>query len=449
MPRSRCRRWSKAVVFIVALLSAQIVLYQALEPDTAHAQAPEPLKMTFMNVSSSGGERAHEQLRSILETNPNVQVYDDADVVPRLDDYALSLKILRKGELRQKYRARIRRMLRAQGLEGLFLIDVYSRGRKMQIVVIGPDGVELLDVERAIKNGKPTDKQAIDVLQDGFGVLGPEVLAFREANPAEEDTQDPPEEPDDATVNKALPSPDEPRLGSLKRRLELGVGVFVGRRQMEVKEGDTPQDFKLQHGSPFVGASVRVDGIATSLSQGQAALSLSFFGSYAQFTTIFFDNDTNAKQELSSSFSRVGAEAGYLRELSAKFLLDGYAGAEVISLTIAKNAFYTGNRYVMARAGAGLGIRLGDETTLRPHVGILPVFTADNSGGAFGASPFSLGYEAGVRLSFSLTESLFVQANYAFQYLAPEFPEPSAIIGVPTSSSDLVHTGNLLIGLSL
>lgn len=439
---------------MVALLSTQVLIYALDEPACAMAQAPAPLKMTLINVSTSGGERVHEQLRGILEENPNVQVFDDAEIKARLEDYALDLKILRKGDLRKKYKARIRRMLKTQGLEGLFLVDVYSRGRKLQLVVIGPEGAEIVDLERGVRNGQATNKQAIEVLQKAFAALGPEVLAYREAHPdpgAEATEPEEPEEPDpsEEELRAALEAAKRRAQGNLARKIDLGVGVFIGRRNMEVKEGDTPEDFRLEHGSPFVGVGVRADAIATTFSEGHAALGIGFFGAYSQFTTIFYDVDTNGKQELSSSFSRFGGELSYLRSLSPRFVLDGYAGAELISLTIAKNAFYTGNRYVMGRAGVGVGLRLGQEATLRPHVGVLPVFSADNSGGAFGSSPLSFGYEAGARLNFSLTESLFVQANYTFQYLAPTFPEPSAIIGVATSSTDLVHTGNLLFGLSL
>lgn len=439
---------------VVALLSAQVVTYTLDAPASARAQAPAPLKMTLINVSTSGGERAHEQLRSILEENPNVQVFDDAEIKARLEDYALDLKILRKGDLRKKYKARIRRMLKAQGLEGLFLVDIYSRGSKLQLVVIGPEGAEIVDLERGVRNGQATNKQSIEILQKAFGALGPEVLAYRDANPdpsSEEPEEADPLEPDpsEEELRKELEAAKRRAQGNLSRKLDLGVGVFIGRRNMEVKEGDTAEDFRLEHGSPFVGVGVRGDAIATTFSEGHAALGVGVFGNYAQFTTIFYDMDTNGKQELSSSFSRFGAELSYIRSLSPRFLIDGYAGAELISLTIATNAFYTGNRYVMGRAGVGVGLRLGQDATLRPHVGILPVFSADNSGGAFGSSPLSFGYEAGARLNFSLTESFFVQANYTFQYLAPDFPEPSAVIGAPTSSTDLVHTGNLLFGLSL
>ena len=446
---SRCAALRLSLRLLCALWIG-LVCHGAWTPAAVYAQAPEPLRMTLFNASLSGGERVHEQLKDLLAENPNVQLIEDEDLAPKLEDYALSMKLLRKGDQRQKHQSRLRRMLRAQSLEGFFVVDVFSRGRKLQVVVIGPDGQELADIQRALQGGKLSRKEALEVLQEAFGALGPEVLAYREANPASPAQADSPGDPtpgDDQL--QAQLAPPSAAAQTLERGLELGVGVFVGRRDMSTTQGDSPQDFRLQHSSPFVGAGARVDALALTFEQGQAALGVSLFGAYAQFKTIFYDVDTNLRQELSSSFSRVGAEALYQRAFGPRFLGDLYAGAELISLTIARNAFYTGNRYASGRAGLGLGLRLGDEARLRVHGGLLPVFSADNSGGAFGPSPLSVGLEAGARFSFALTERLFVQINYTFERLTPEYPEPTATIGVPTSSSDLLHTGHLMLGLSL
>lgn len=415
----------------------------------AHAQDKSPLKMTMLNVSEGGGGKSHKKIKNVLLDNDNVRYVDEDRISGRLDRYAMNMKVLRKSELRQRFKSRIKRMLKKEGLEGIFLLDVYNRGRKLQLVVIGPEGDELANLKRKIRGGVISNDQTYSLLNKAFRALGPAVLKARKNEAA-----DVPDEPKKTTKKKRtgdIEKKDEPpaQPGELARGLELGVGVFVGRRAMEVKEGDGPNDFRLEHGSPFVGAGLRLDAIATTFSDNTAALGVTLFGAYAQFSTIFFDQDTNERQELSSTFTRVGAELKYINGFSPKFLLDVYGGAELISLTIAPNAFYTGNRYISARAGLGLNFKFGEDALLRAHGGVLPVFSADNSGGAFGQSPLSFGYEAGARLNFNISESFFVQLNYTFQLLQPEYPEPSEPIGVATQSTDIMHTGNVLFGLAL
>lgn len=434
---------------LTLILSSVLGLVSLSATSTAFAQDKSPLKMTMLNVSEGGGAKSHKKIKNVLLDNDNVRYVDEDRLSGRLDRYSVSLKLLRKTELRDRFQKRLGRMIKKEGLEGLFLVDVYNRGRKFQLVVLGPDGEELANITRKIRGGVISNSQSFKVLNTAFRALGPKVLASRNRAAAEEESkkvQKPKKSTDGNVADKTeLPA----KKGDLERGLELGVGVFVGRRAMEVKEGDGPNDFKLEHGSPFVGAGLRLDAIAASFSDGKAALGITAFGAYAQFSTIFFDQDTNERQELSSAFTRVGAELRYMNALTAKFILDLYGGAELLSLTIAPNSFYTGNRYISGRAGIGANFRFGDDALLRGHAGVVPVFSADNSGGAFGKSPTSIGYEAGARLNFNISDSFFVQLNYTFQLLQPEYPEPSAPIDVPTESTDVMHTGNVLFGLSL
>ncbi len=136
--------------------------------------------------------------------------------------------------------------------------------------------------------------------------------------------------------------------------------------------------------------------------------------------------------------------------MSSFFFLDLFAGAELMRLTIEPNRLYTGTSYVMGRAGLGVSFRFGEGARLRLHGGATPIFTASNSAGAFGASPLSVGLEGGARLAFTLIEGTFLELNYTFQRMTPEFPDPVPDLGGPkvsTAAQDMLHTGNALLGL--
>ena len=412
----------------------------------------------MLNVSEKGASKAHRKIKDVLSENENVEYKNDRKLIARLDDYALNTKILQKGSLRKKFRKRIRRMLKEEELEGLFLVDVYGRGRKLQLIVIGPDGSELDDFKMGVRAGKPSSDQVFTLLNDAFSTLGPEVLKARE-EAQEPDEPEEPEEPEekedpegtDGDVSQNM-DPKGNSDAKVKKAVNISAGLFAGRRSLEAVE-TVPENpsapFGLRHGSPYVGVGGDLDAVILLLSEGEAALGLSLYGSYAQFTTIFFQADTNERMELASTYSIAGGAVKYIRSLSPRFSFDAYGGAQLMSLTVEPNSNYTGNRYVSGRVGVGLGIQLSEDAKLHAHGGALPVFVADNSGGAFGTSPLSLGYEAGAMFSFHFTPSFFISAEYNFQLLQPEYPEPVSSGIRPSSSTDVFHNGGLRVGFTI
>lgn len=414
----------------------------------------------MLNVSEKGASKAHRKIKVVLDENENIEYKSDRAILSRLDDYALNQKILQKSTLRDKFRKRIKRMMAQEKLEGMFLVDVYGRGRKLQLIVIGPDGRQLDDFKMGVRSGKPSSDQVIALLNDAFSVLGPEVLKAREdAEPEEpEEPEEPkppkndaPRENTDGQVSQGI----DPKKGAearVKKAVNISVGLFAGRRNLEAVETNPENPnapFGLRHDSPYVGVGGDLDAVILSLGDGEAALGLSLYGSYAQFTTIFFQKDTNERLELSSTFSIAGGALKYIRSLSERFNFDAYAGAQLMSLTVDPNSNYTGNRYVSGRVGLGVGVQLSEDAKLHAHGGALPVFVADNSGGAFGDSPLSLGYEAGANFTFHLTQSFFLSAHYTFQFLQPDYPEPMSPVVRPSSSTDVFHNGGLMIGLTI
>ena len=423
-------------------------------PTEARAQDEErsPLKLVVLNVAQKGGSPAVKAIARELEDNDAVELLDSEDVTIALRDFDLDESSLRKSSTRRKYSNRIYRLMRAQGIEGLLLVDVYSKGRKVQLVVIGPEGDELTDLKESTKRGRLSKSEARGMLRGAFQELGPAVLEFRENQAAIAETPEDSEDPFDASSEGGAGVEDkatrDPDAGSaLETATRIGLGVFLGRRGLDVREGDATDDFRLTHASPFVGAGARIDLVPYV--GGDNAFGVTLTGAYAPFVTIFGNAEDGTTEELSSAHIRVGGQLSYLRALGARSVLDVWGGAEYSSISIAANPFYTGNQYVYGRAGLGFTYRFNADASVRAHAGALPTFSADNSGGAFGPSPFSLGYEGGASLALSLSENIFFRLDYTFQLLSPDYPEPVAPITAQTRSTDIFNTGNVLVGFTL
>ena len=422
---------------------AAVVTAAALSaPAVAGAQEREraPLELVVLNVAKSGGAAASKAFRRELRELDSVNLGDSSALEDELGGFDLDRASLRKSAVRRKYGNRIYRLMRANGIEGLLLVDVYSKGRKVQLVVVGPDGEELTDVKKSARRGKIGRDATRGMLRAAFKKLGPAVLDYREE--LEERADD---TPIDAALDDEVSRPT-PRT-TLTSGVNIALGGFVGRRGLEVIEGTDPNDFRLLHASPFVGAGARVDAIAWA--EGPSAIGLTLTGAYAPFTTLPANPDGGPTRELASSVLRVSGQVSYLRSLGARSIVDVWGGGEFTSLTIASNEFYTGNQYAYARAGLGFEYKFNTDASVRAHAGVLPTFSASNSGEAFGTSPFSLGYEAGLALALSLTENIFFRLDYTFQLYSPEYPDPQPPVTAATSSTDVFNTGNVLIGFSL
>lgn len=460
--------------FLLVLLGALLVL---LAPMSASAQPKEPLRMAVLNVSSKGGAQPTAQIVEILKTNNSISIID-ADVVRAgMDDFAVNEKILRKGDLREKFHNRISRMLQAKNIEGLLIVDVFSKGRKLQVVVIGPEGVELKDIKRSIRSGRIDQDQGVDILKSVFPALGPTVLAYRaeraaldagsdpdpgpEPGPDKDPTRDPerdpsrdPERDPDIVIPVEKPEP-KAAPGTFVQDIDVAVGLFAGQRSMEVKESLTDPPDAIRHNTPLVGVGIAVDAIALPVGeQGEGAVAVTGFFNYAPFKTEFKSENpdgTTTSDESKSSFLRLGGQVHYRRFFTPSTIGGLYGGGEYITLRIETKQNYTGNIYGMARAGAELGISFAPESFIFLHGGVLPVLKADNSAGALGDSPTSMGFEAGALVHFRLTDQIFARLNYSFQRIKPEYPEPQGTskINEAATSTDQFHNGGLMIGVSL
>jgi len=453
-------------------------------PSTAVAQEQAPLRMSLLNVSASGGGQPRDQLVEILSDNEAIELIDAEDVRSMMANFGVNDKLLRVSELRTKRRTRITRLMQAQGVEGLIIIDVYSKGKKLQVVVLGPDGTQLKSIKRNISKARITRKQGLDILQEVFPVLGPEVLEFRQqqqsnvavveepVDPVEEEVPfdeefDGPiggEDPEDQKPEDPEPTPG----GYFQRGITLGAGAFFGSRAMEVSEVNNNNPDAIKHTTQLVGLNAQVDITLASFGKSNnSAVVLVGDLAYAPFETWFDKDGDKQKQpgeQFASSFLDGGGQLGYRQMIGSQARFGVYGGAEYIILRISalakdratRNADYTGNEYTALRAGAELGYDFSKTAQLLLNGGLLPVLSADNSGGALGESDTSLGYHAGARLQINFTENLHASASYKFRTLSPKFENPPAAdeatsgsrINSSAESTDTIHGGTVMIGLS-
>ena len=445
-------------------LALAMVLSLLCSPLAAQDQAP--LRLAVVNVSKRGGAGAKQEIVGLLAKNENIDLIDPQALLDTMEDYGVNYKILRRGSLRAKFRSRIGDLMQGTNIEGLFLIDSFGRGSKVQLIAMGPAGSEVANLRRNATRGRLDRDDAIDLLREVFPSLAPEVLAHRERlarltqEAAAADPPPPPQPapspaaqtpaPEPATVVSAQEAlPRGPGARALAPSLSPSVGLMVGSRTLETTEVEGLDS--LNHTTPLIGLGVELQGILIALGRaGGSALGVDLAFGYATFSTAFQDKQTMEKTTFPSSFTRTSGQLVYHRLLSDLLKLEVFGGAGLTDVVIEKNASYTGNRYITGRLGAGLTYFFGQESFFTLYGGLLPLFEADTSGGALGPSPLGLGYTAGASLGFYVTPLVFTKLHYAFEFLLPEYPEPTgqADIDDPAQATDLFHIANITVGVS-
>lgn len=449
MKRQSCKETS--LITLVTLVAVAFVL---LLPATATAQ--DPLRLSFVNAAKTGGSSAHETISEFLDASDDIQTSPQSRVWDAAAEYDLGEKDFRSSRLRDDNAANFRRIMRELDLEAILILDVFSKGRKLQVVVIGPEGTEVADIRQDIRRGRVSKSKAKEVLKDAFKALVPQVTAFRdkggwdaiEEEPVEEEVADADllpeedaseeEETTDGDLKEKAVNQHRAKYGSLAPGYRLNVGVLVGRRGLLV-EGTN--DVNLQHESPFVGVGGRLTGIFSNF--GSSAIGFSVFGGYAPFTTVF-----DGSEEIASEYGRLGLQLEYHNMLGTSYGIEVYGGAEAVSVTLERNERYTGNRYVSGRVGLN-GVYIFDPVRLFAGGAVLPVFATNNSDGAYGEASFHLAFEANVGLGFGITEHISATLGYTFQQFGPDYVEPQVLLQGPATSSDTMHTGMLTLGYAL
>ncbi len=409
----------------------------------ARAQDDEPpLRLAFINVAGEPGANAYSTVQGILLQSSQIILVTQPTFMAGASRYNLGLDVFRQGSAREENEANIRELMKSLDVEAIVIQDVFGKGGKLQMVVMGPRGRELRDLRRDIRKGRVTDDQAIDLLKEVFSTLVPEVRSYREeqdekARQAELEAQRALEEDkEEVSIRDQVIAERSVDSGDLQTGYQLNVGAMMGHRLMRLSGED---GFEFNHGTPFVGVGGNLDARFATFSEGSGAAGLNIFGGYAPFKTAFYD------AMLDSSFARVGAELYVVFALTSDFLVRAYGGGEALSITLGQNELYTGHRYISARTGAGVEYLFGELATLKLGAGILPILKADNSHGAYGEVDARLGFEGAARLEVSPIKAVTIALDYTAQYYSLGFPAPT-VLATPAATTDLLHMIVLSLG---
>lgn len=445
------RRTSLIAFFVACAAFVTLVVL----PATAAAQ--DPLRLSFVNASKSGGDSAHETISEFLQASEDIETTPQGKVWDEAAELDMGQVDFRSSKKRDDSAKEFRQIMKALDIEALMILDVYSKGRKLQVVVIGPKGTEVADIRQDIKRGRVSKSKARDVLKDAFGALVPEVKEFRDAGgwdsveeePEEkvadadllpDDEEEEGEEEEEGDLKEKAVNKKRAEYGSLREGYRLNLGALVGQRGLLVEGAN---DVNIEHQSPFVGFGGEITGILSTFGAGDSAVGFSVFGGYAPFTTVF-DGST----EIASEYARLGAQLEYHNMLAPTYGIELFGGAEATSVTLEKNPNYTGNRYISGRAGLN-GIYIFSPVRLYAGGAVLPVFNTNNSDGAYGEAAFHLAFELNAGLGFGITDDISATLGYTLQSYGPDYTEPQVRLTGPAASSDVMHTGLISIGYAL
>ena len=452
------------------------------QPERDEEASREPLRLAVLNVSKQGGSQAEAELLEVLSGNDAIALIEGADVRAVMKEFAVTDEVLRQSELREKFRNRLFRLVTANRIEGLLAIDVYNKGRTVQIVVIGPEGGELHDVRRTIKRGRLDQEGALEMLQEVFPALAPEVQAYRASErervlnesalvPDAQASQTIQEQGDEAAAVTLSEQPGERRGGHFERGIDLSLGYFYGHRDLLLSETDNNNPDRITHTTAMSGVGAQLDATALSWGEG-GARALALRGAFAIgfFDTTFTERDEQLGEVRVNYASQSFDVAGDLvlrRQVGARAHLGAFAGAQHVTVKISQtsrltedartynNSRYTGTGYFALRLGAEVALRLNPRTSAELYGGALPLLNA-NVSQALGESQATLGALAGARLKVNLTENFYAQGVYAFSLFRPSFPDPpgtlpgGGTVNVDSAARgrDLMHSAQLLVGLS-
>lgn len=415
---------------------------------TQAQEAEAPLRLAFVNVAGSAGSSAYSSIEGILLQSNQLVLMDESTFLKSAAEHQVTLDMFRQSATRAENEDNFRDMMLALDVEAILIQDVFGKGGKLQIVVIGPKGTELKDLRRDIRKGRVSDAQAIDVLREVFSVTVPEVRQHRveqeeKARIAAEqaaELRNKIELVEEPTILEEVIADRRAKYGALNTGYRLNVGALLGNRMMHLTHKSN--DPGIDHGTPLFGVAGELDARFLLFSQDRGALGARLFGAYAPFETVF------ENQNLASSFQRFGGELYVAYALNANFVLRGYGGVETLATELGENTLYQGHKYMSARVGAGVEYLFGELGSLTLGGGVLPILSAESIGGKFGEATGTLGFEGAASLKIEPFDSFVVGVDYAAQYYTLEFAKPVAPV-TAAETTDLMHMIMLSIGYRL
>ncbi|MGM0555854.1 MAG: hypothetical protein ACQEVA_05710 [Myxococcota bacterium] len=438
----------------LAIVLVGLAVFGLVGPLTSDASAQEaPLRMVFLKSDPDDGNQTYNKLRSVLEASDDIQLIPSDQLLAEARSQGLSLETFRSSEQRINAADQFMRAMKAAQVEAIIVYDIFGGGRTVQLVAIGPWGSELSDVREQVSR-PVSDNEALALFKEAFSMLIPQVRAFRAEQQAQAEREEQLEQEDQSLEEELAAEREEKSLkdqvvedqraayGNLTEGFAVRGGTILGYRSMDLS---TDANFTLDHATPLVGIAGRVDAIFSVTSGERQAFGASLWGHFAPFLTTFNTGNASEIQEHPGQFVNFGVDGTYLRGLSSSLIFRGRLGLELTSLRIDPNEFYTGNRYVYLRGGAGLMYRIQDLIDINLDGLLLPVFSSELSGTDFGPGQFTLGFGVDSSLDFRFLDPFIISVHYGLRYIGASYPEPN-VISQPASTVDLAHMANIFLG---
>lgn len=410
-----------------------------------------PLRLVFLKSDPDDGNQTYNTLKGVLENSDDIQLIPSRRLLAEARNQGISLDTFRTSEKRINAADQFMRAMSASQVEAVIVYDIFGGGRTVQLVAIGPWGSELSDVRERVSR-PVSDSEALQLFTEAFSMLIPQVRAYRaekedemarqqrmENENLEEDLMGEPQE--EKTLKDEVVDEQRKSHGNLEEGFNFRLGAIAGHRMMEVT---TTADFTLDHSTPLVGIAGRADTIFSVFSGETQAIGASLWGQFAPFLTTFNTGDGNV-QEFPGQFVNFGLDLDYFNGLSESFVLHGKFGAEISSLRIEPNQFYTGNRYINLRLGVGGMFRVADVLDIDLVVLALPETVTELSGTDFGSGDFKVGIGADATVDLRIADPFLLSLHYGLRYYTANYRTPN-VIDAPASTTDIMNMANFMAG---
>lgn len=449
------------ILFILALMcsttSASILVEQpaAYAQDDEQEEAPYQIGVLDVSKKTSLSKKPKAKIVDLLARANGVSVDVDTFAVAA-EDVGLDITELRSSDGREANKDKVAKTLKRAKLDVLLIIDVYKKGKSLQVLMLGGDGEEIYESKNTLrKKSTLKEEQAKGILKDAFTNAVPAIQAQREAEVEREAEEaqrqkeeeeaarkaaaskgDSKDDDDDDTFDDEKPSSGE---GPLDGGITLGIGPFFGLRGLVFQTGN----IEIENANPLVGGGTKLLAFK-SLGGGKMHVGLDADLAWAPFGSKSTDA-TGQEVSLSGNYVRGGGVLKFAYALADMFALGLHAGADVFSFTLDPNDLYTGHRYIWARAGLDILLIPTPDFHLGLHASALPVLSVVTADGAYGEAQSTVGLEAGATLGVDLSDMFGVLVDYRYTSVNVDYLTAQ---DTTNTSADGMHSGMLMLSIS-
>ncbi len=407
-----------------------------------------PLRIAVVDATSKTkySKSITKAVRSWVKDVDGVEYAKNGTIKKALEAQELSNKTLRSKSKLVKKPAELAAALSEAGLDGLVIVNGRSKGKYLDVIVVGAGGSVVEKGSKKLKKKKRAKSSEIKAaLSEPLATLSDVVRTQRADAIAEQERRD--AEAKAAAEKEALADEgftDEdpyglglnkedslsPKGGVLTPGFSLEVGGLLAQRTLNL----TNDDVLIDHVNPFAGASGRLD---LSFGAGPGRLGVMVLGSWGMGSAVAVEAD-GTETSLAATYASVQGELGYEFPVAETVVIGLSLRGERTSATLDPNPRYTGHRYTLG--GAKLLARLGlGPAQVELSGGPLAVIDAETSGGSYGAASLAPlgGFFAGGRVLFPVTDMFALAANYELRSLGADYDVASG------NSTELMHVGSV------